>query len=280
MKRKIERIIYDYHGLKRQQEREFSLILEGNEVPYLEYQMNIGRYHFASQFVVGKSILDVACGAGYGSSYLARKGARWVIGSDVSPEAVSYAVRYYKDEKTEFVCADATRLPFINNSFDCVVSFETIEHIKEYERFLSECRRVLKKEGVFICSTPNRGLSSPILKKPLYQYHVKEFYLAEFHHLLNTYFRQVQVFGQYYVSTPAKIMWHLRSIARSIMFNFIPNGRAVADLLSRLIFPGQYHAVRFSMGDMDTVVLHEGEVLPLRDNFTPQNIVVVAKDGK
>jgi len=265
--------------LKRQQEREFALFLESNEVPYLEYQTRIGRYVFASQFVVGKSILDVACGTGYGSGYLARRGAKWVIGSDISPEAVSYAVRYYKDEKTEFVLADATRLPFSNNSFDAVVSFETIEHIKEYERFLSECRRVLKKEGVFICSTPNRGSSSPILKKPVCQCHLKEFYVAEFHHLLNTYFRQVQVFGQDYLSTPAKIMWQSRSIA-SFMFNFIPKGRAVAVLLSRLIFRGERHAVRFSMGDMDTVVLREGEVLPLKDNFTPLDIVVVAKDGK
>jgi len=265
--------------LKRQQEREFGLFLEGNELPYLDYQYHIGRYVFASQFVAGKSVLDVACGTGYGSGYLARRGVRWVVGSDVSPEAISYAVRYYKDEKTEFVPADATRLPFVNNSFDCVVSFETIEHIKEYEKFLSECRRVLKEGGSFICSTPNREATPPILKKPLWQCHVKEFYLAEFHHLLSTYFRQVQVFGQDYLSRPTKIMWQSRGIARS-MFNFIPKGRVVADLLSRLIFRRQHHAVRFSMGDMDTMVLREGEVLPLRDNFTPRNIVIVAKDGK
>jgi len=170
-------------------------------------------------------------------------------------------------------------LPFASGSFDCVVSFETIEHIREYKKFLSECRKVLRKGGTFICSTPNRAATPPMLKKPLWECHVKEFYLDEFHRILDSYFTDIHVFGQDYLSKPAKITWQLRGMARS-MFNLIPRGKVMADFLSKLIFRRQHHAVRFSIGDVGKVILQEGEVLPLRYGFIPRNIVVVAKGGK
>jgi len=52
-------------------------------------------------------------------------------------------------------------LPFPDEYFDVVVSLETIEHLKKYKRFLAECRRVLKKDDLFICSTPNKQIFSP-----------------------------------------------------------------------------------------------------------------------
>jgi len=167
-----------------------------SKTPYTTMQQHIGRYVFASNFIKNKIVLDVACGTAYGTAYLLRKGARKVVGVDVSINAINYAKNHYKSEKLIFVCADATNLPFPNNSFDAVVSFETIEHIKEYEKFLLECKRVLKEDALFICSTPNKRVSSPYTKIPSNPFHVREFYAKEFLCLLSKYFANISLYGQ------------------------------------------------------------------------------------
>jgi len=161
---------------------------------YLEH---INRYVFATIWVQNKSVLDVACGTGYGVHYLVKKGARRAVGVDISIEAMNYAQdRFGEERRVSFICADGTKLPCVDNFFDVVISFETIEHIRQYRRFLLECRRVLKENGLFICSTPNRRVFSPSIGKPLNPFHVKEFWPEEFYRLLCRYFVDVTLYGQ------------------------------------------------------------------------------------
>ena len=107
-------------------------------------QEHVARYRFARERVRGR-ILDVACGTGYGTAMLG------AVGLDLSLEALRYARRH----PAPYVAADAAVLPF-GRVFDAVVSFETIEHVADAGRFVSECARVLKPGGVFLVSTPNR----------------------------------------------------------------------------------------------------------------------------
>jgi len=167
------------------------------KTPETIYDEHIYRYVFAADLTKNKVVLDVACGTGYGVDYMAKEGAKQVVGVDISPEAVSYGwERYGRNRKTDFVCADGLKLPFLDNSFDTVVSFETIEHIKQYSKFLAECRRVLRQDGLLVCSTPNRRIFSPDLPKPINTFHVKEFWPDEFHRLLSRYFADVTFYGQ------------------------------------------------------------------------------------
>jgi SAM-dependent methyltransferase len=100
------------------------------------------RYHFAAPLVAGREVLDVACGAGYGSALLARSAAK-VTGADLSAAAIAHACSRYADiPNLAFRQADCAALPFADASFDAVVSFETIEHITTQEGFLDEVRRV------------------------------------------------------------------------------------------------------------------------------------------
>lgn len=161
---------------------------------YLEH---INRYVFAASWAQDRLILDVACGTGYGVHDLMKRGAIGAVGVDISLEALNYAqYRFGEDSRVSFVCADGTRLPCVDSVFDVVVSFETIEHIRHHGRFLSECRRVLKNDGLFICSTPNRRVFSPNIDKPLNQFHLKEFWPEEFHRLLSRYFVDISLYGQ------------------------------------------------------------------------------------
>ena len=84
------------------------------------------RYHFAAPIVAGREVLDIACGAGYGSALLARGAAR-VTGADISQAAIDHARdRYASVPGLEFRQADCAALPFPDATFDAVVSFETV----------------------------------------------------------------------------------------------------------------------------------------------------------
>jgi ubiquinone/menaquinone biosynthesis C-methylase UbiE len=167
------------------------------KTPYWVYLEHINRYIFAASLIQNKAVLDVACGTGYGLDYLVKRGARKAVGVDMSIEAINYAQdRFGGDNKVSFVCADGIRLPCVDNVFDIVISFETIEHIRQYRRFLFECSRVLRKNGLFICSTPNRRVFSPSVDKPPNPFHVKEFWPEEFYRLLCRYFVDITLYGQ------------------------------------------------------------------------------------
>ncbi len=161
------------------------------------YQEHIERYIFAVDYTKDKIVLDVACGTGYGITHISKHGALAAVGVDFSMESLSYAgQRYGKHAPVSLVCADAIRLPFGDNSFDVIVSFETIEHLSQYPSFLEESRRLLNNDGLFICSTPNKKIFSPNVSKPPNPFHVIEFMPEEFSLLVRRYYTDITIYGQ------------------------------------------------------------------------------------
>jgi ubiquinone/menaquinone biosynthesis C-methylase UbiE len=167
---------------------------------------HIKRYEFASNFIGGKKILDIACGTGYGSAFLKNAGALKVTGIDISEEAIEYARKHFSAPDIDFQVGNATNILSVGDeSVELIVSFETIEHIKEYENYLKEMRRVLKNNGMIILSTPNKKFSSPDTEKPTNPYHFIEFYMDEFTELLGRYFSSVITYGQNHNSGSYKL---------------------------------------------------------------------------
>ena len=168
----------------------------GLDWPDISYE-HWHRYLYAAEFAAGKTVLDIACGEGYGSGLLAETADR-VIGIDIDPQIVEFAANKYQRGNLEFRCGPAHALPVSEgDAFDLVVSFETLEHMEEQHqrRFLCEAKRLLKPDGVLLVSTPNKLLytDQPAYSNP---FHVKELYRAEFLELLQRYFRAVKIFGQ------------------------------------------------------------------------------------
>ncbi len=153
---------------------------------------HLKRYDFAKQFCTNKIVLDAACGVGYGSSYLSEV-AKEVIGIDNSGEAITYAKEHYQRENTRFKVMNVHNLEFPDKHFDIVCSFETLEHLDKPERFISEVKRALKDDGIFIVSTPHVKKTNYNPKNP---YHKVEFSQRDFVRLLNNYFMSVEIFGQ------------------------------------------------------------------------------------
>ena len=155
---------------------------------------HLHRYLLAREWCRGKDVLDVASGEGYGAALLAQV-ARSTVGVELAADAVAHAATAYVAENLRFAVGDARALPNPDQSFDVVVSFETIEHFAEHVGFLKEVRRVLRPGGLLIVSTPDRDNYSPA-EAPANPFHIKEMSGAEFEALLRSHFGAVSTFLQ------------------------------------------------------------------------------------
>lgn len=143
------------------------------------------RYAWAAMFTRHKRVYDVACGVGYGSQLLE---AAQYTGFDNSPEAIEYASQFYAtNESISFLVADACAMPTELAEVDVVVSFETIEHLKEPEAFLAWCS---KHGRLLLISSPIRGSFGRS------HFHLFEYRLVQFDQVLHKYFSKVTMFIQ------------------------------------------------------------------------------------
>jgi len=99
-------------------------------------------------------ILDVGCGIGGPARMIAFETGCKVTGIDLTEDFIRTAKLLSElvnlDDLTEFICADATKLPFNDESFDIVWTQHAQMNIKEKDKLYSEIFRVLKKGGKFI----------------------------------------------------------------------------------------------------------------------------------
>jgi len=156
----------------------------------LMYGEHMVRYEAACEIGADKIVLDIASGTGYGTQLLA-KTAKHVYGVDVAQDAIDYAKKNYSRKNVTFLLGDAERIPLEDNSVDVVVSFETIEHIKDYQGFLAEIKRVLKPGGQAIVSTPN-DKEFPEGN----HFHLHEFEVDEFENMLKKHFSSISFYYQ------------------------------------------------------------------------------------
>ncbi len=155
---------------------------------------HLHRYVMACEYVKDKIVLDIACGEGYGSMLLSTFAAS-VTGVDISEEVIGFAKAKYNKDSINFKTGTCDKIPLEDSSVDVVVSFETIEHHDQHDAMMKEIKRVLKKDGMLIMSSPNKHEYSDI---PTYNnpFHKKELYRDEFESLLKDYFNNIIIHGQ------------------------------------------------------------------------------------
>lgn len=161
---------------------------------------HLARYHFAAPYVVGKRLLDVGCGEGYGSALLAQYASQ-VVGVDYSPAAVMHAREAYLGDgvrNLRFEIADATALDPALGRFDVITCFEVIEHLENQNDTLSGLARTLTPGGVMILSTPN-SLVEHLFERITnfkHPYHVGLLTPSGLRRSLRQHFRQIKLYGQ------------------------------------------------------------------------------------
>jgi ubiquinone/menaquinone biosynthesis C-methylase UbiE len=104
--------------------------------------------------VANLRILEVACGQSGFVRELANAGAQ-VTGCDFSSAALNAARSRFGANQAALIQGDAQSLPFADNSFDLVVSCETIEHLPRVQAALEEMHRVTSPGGRLLLTTPN-----------------------------------------------------------------------------------------------------------------------------
>jgi SAM-dependent methyltransferase len=157
------------------------------------------RHRFAYEAVseyggVDSRVLDVGCGEGYGATLLAPFVNEYV-GVDVAADAIEHAALRYGNDAARFICYDGRHLPFDDDTFDVVTSFQVIEHVDDVQTYLDEIRRVLKPTGVFAATTPNRLRRLGAGERPWNRYHLREYTPLDLHDTIASVFPFVEILG-------------------------------------------------------------------------------------
>jgi 2-polyprenyl-3-methyl-5-hydroxy-6-metoxy-1,4-benzoquinol methylase len=108
-----------------------------------------------SELLNNARALEIGCGGGHFTRWMAAQGAREVIGADFSPTVINRANSEAAPANLHFEIQDIERLPYEDDSFELVVSCETIEHVPRPQRAVRELARVLQPGGTLLLTCPN-----------------------------------------------------------------------------------------------------------------------------
>lgn len=189
------------------------------------------RYHMAAKFSVGKDVLEVACGPGFGLNYLARTAHR-VVGGDYTQDLLVHAQRQ-PIRRVPVLRLDAHKLPFGINSFDVILLFEAIYYLTNPDTFLDECQRVLRPNGMVLICTANKewpGFSPSPLSK-------RYFSASELFSMLSEKCFRVELFGAF-PTKPTSIVGKVVELIRSaaVSLHLIPRTMQGKELLKRIFY--------------------------------------------
>lgn len=162
-------------------------------------------YVLAEQHIKG-DVFEIGCGEGRGIPLLMKNSSTYTAIDKIEP-VVEELRKRYPDGKFK----SGNIPPFegiADNSFDTVVSFQVIEHIKNDKLFLKEINRVLRPGGTALLTTPNRAMS--LSRNP---WHIREYLPEELRALASSVFREVALKG---VNGNAKVMAYYEQNKRSV----------------------------------------------------------------
>ncbi len=143
-----------------------------NYILYLKHQF---AYEYAAKFINKNSnVLEFGCGSGYGSKYLSNF-CKNIEALDVSIGCISENRKNIKEKNLKFYYYDGVNLDYKDNTFDVIISFQVIEHVKDVELYLKNMIRVLKPSGTLIITTPSRTYRLSEDQKPWNRFHLREY---------------------------------------------------------------------------------------------------------
>jgi 2-polyprenyl-3-methyl-5-hydroxy-6-metoxy-1,4-benzoquinol methylase len=158
------------------------------------HQEHVARYDWVKDFVKDKIVLDIACGTGFGSyKLLVEGGAASVTGYDNDERTIRYASLKNTHANLFFKLQDAESFGS-GEQYDIIVSFETVEHLKQPEKFLTNINRSLVANGTCFISTPISG--TPENDHPDNIYHQREWGFGRFRELVKNFLTIEEVYLQ------------------------------------------------------------------------------------
>lgn len=205
--------------------------LAGDEITQEQLERLCHRYYWAGTFCRGKDVLEAACGTGPGLGYLSKL-ANSIKAGDFDKNILKIAQTHY-GSRIELKQFDAQDMPYEDDSLDVVILFEAIYYLPSAEKFISECRRILRNNGQILIATANKDLYD---FNPSPYSHT--FYgVVELAELLTKHGFAVECFG--YLSV-AEVSWRqkvLRPVKKAVVsLGLMPKSMAGKKLLKKLVF--------------------------------------------
>jgi SAM-dependent methyltransferase len=148
------------------------------------WQRHVAAYRLCARFLPDGLVLDLGCGVGHSYELLA---PRETVGVDAAAEAL-------EGQRRKTLVADMRRLPLPDGSFDSVLAVQSIEHVPDPERALSEAARVLRRGGAAVFVTPNR-LTFARPDEIIDPYHYIEYDESSLGALCQGAFEEVSIYG-------------------------------------------------------------------------------------
>ncbi len=136
-----------------------------------EERLPLQLYHYLATKgdMNGKDVLEVGCGRGGGSYYMARYLApRSLTGLDLAEAAIAFCRKHWQHPSLRFVRGDAEDLPFPDQSFDVVINVESSHAYGSFPQFLSEVKRVLRPNGILLITDMRLEGDLPVMQEALH----------------------------------------------------------------------------------------------------------------
>lgn len=205
--------------------------LAGEEVSPEQLFRLCNRYYWAARYCAGKDVFEVACGTGPGLGYLG-KVARSVTAADISQPIVERARAHYGG-RFDILCLDATDTGLPAGSFDVVLIFEALYYIPDAEKFVAECRRLLRPGGMVLVSNANKDLFDFNPSPFSHVYHG----VVELGRLFDRFGFETEFFGSTPVGAVSLRQRLLRPVKAAVVrFDLMPKTMAGKRLLKRVVF--------------------------------------------
>lgn len=165
------------------------------DTPVAIIQSHLSRYIWAMHYCVGKDVLDLGCGTGYGTWMLGTV-ASDIIGIDKCVEAITEAKRDFNGVFFDLSIEDAPQQ--MSFRADTVVAFEVMEHLDDVDVGMEAIKQLLKPEGMALISIP--------LHQPSEWHHLRDYGYEDWREIVERHFEIVPN-GVYWQPTEETIYW-------------------------------------------------------------------------
>jgi len=150
------------------------------------HQRLLKAYLVAKPYVKG-DLLELGCGEGRGVGHLAPLAKSYTAIDKIEP-----VISRLKEKYPQYIFQSGhfPPMPYPDNTYDSIVSFQVIEHIMDDELFIKEIYRILKPGGIALLSTPN--ILMTLTRNP---WHTREYTAGQLIDLAKKYFNDVEMLG-------------------------------------------------------------------------------------
>jgi len=212
---------------------DFTTVTEiaGDDVTAEQVERLCHRYVWAGEYCAGKDVLEVACGNGQGLGYLGQISNSLHAG-DIDNSLVEHARAHY-GTRYPIDVMDAQDLPFEDNSLDVIIIFEALYYIPDADKFMAECKRVLRKDGHILIASANKDLPdfNPSPHSHIY------FGAVELGQLMDRHGFAASIFGYWPLASSGVKEKVLRPVKKFVVASgLMPKTMAGKKLMKRLVF--------------------------------------------